>query len=151
MQTSEKWRQNSFDQAVSQARKSLDEAGVPVGSALDMNGELVAFGHNERVQKGDPIAHGEMSCLRNAGRQKKYTNAVLYTTLAPCAMCAGTIVQFGIPLVVIGENQTFPGEIAFMRSRGVEVIVLDDERCIRMMREFQERYPEIWQEDIGES
>lgn len=144
------WQQSSFDRAVAEARKSLDEAGVPVGSALDKDARLIATGHNERVQKGDPIAHGEMSCLRQAGRQKSYENTVLYTTLAPCAMCAGTIVQFGIPLVVVGEARTFPGEIEFMRSRGVEVIVLDDERCWRMMQEFQERYPEVWKEDIGE-
>ncbi len=150
MQTDTKWRQDSFDEAVAQAQKSLDEGGVPVGSALDRAGVLIAAGHNERVQKGDPIAHGEMSCLRQAGRQRSYKDTVLYTTLAPCAMCAGTIVQFGIPLVVVGEAQTFPGEIEFMRSRGVEVVVLDDERCKRMMQEFQERYPEVWAEDIGE-
>jgi len=151
MQSSASWQQSSFDRAVAQAQKSLDEAGGPVGAALDKGGQLIAAGHNERVQSGDPIAHGEMSCLRQAGRQKSYKDTVLYTTLAPCAMCAGTIVQFGIPLVVVGEAHTFPGEIEFMRSRGVEVMVLDDERCRRMMQEFQERYPEVWKEDIGES
>ncbi len=151
MRTNTKWNQNSFEQAVIQAQKSLDEGGVPVGSALDIDGEIIATGHNERVQKGDPIAHGEMSCLRAAGRQKSYKKAVLYTTLAPCAMCAGTIVQFGIPLVVVGEAETFPGELDFLRSRGVEVAVLNDDRCKQMMQEFQERYPEVWAEDIGES
>lgn len=151
MQTDKNWHQSSFDRAVDQARKSLDEGGVPVGSALDIDGVAVASGHNERVQKGDPIAHGEMSCLRNAGRQKSYKNAVLYTTLAPCAMCAGTIVQFGIPLVIVGEDRTFAGELDFLRSRGVKVVVLNDERCMNMMREFQERYPQVWREDIGEA
>lgn len=151
METNTKWQQSSFDQSVAQAQKSLDEGGVPVGSALDKDSRLIAVGHNERVQKGDPIAHGEMSCLRNAGRLSSYKDTVLYTTLAPCAMCAGTIVQFDIPLVVVGEAETFPGEIEFMRSRGVEVIVLNDERCKGMMQEFQERYPEVWAEDIGES
>jgi len=150
MEKNLRWQQSSFERAVAEAQKSLDEAGVPVGAALDKGSQLIAAGHNERVQKGDPIAHGEMSCLRQAGRQKTYTDTVLYTTLAPCAMCAGTIVQFGIPLVIVGEARTFPGEIEFMRSRGVEVIVLDDERCRRMMQEFQERYPEVWKEDIGE-
>ncbi|MGI8578189.1 MAG: nucleoside deaminase [Nocardioidaceae bacterium] len=140
----------SFDEAVRQARKSLDEAGVPVGSALDIDDVRVAAGHNERVQSGDPIAHGEMSCLRSAGRRRTYRSAVLYTTLAPCAMCAGTIIQFGIPLVVVGEAQTFGGELELLSSRGVDVIVLDDERCVALMAEFQQRYPDVWAEDIGE-
>jgi cytosine deaminase len=145
------WNRGSFEEAVAQARKSLAEGGVPIGSALDIGGALVASGHNRRVQDGDPIAHGEMSCLRNAGRRRSYRDAVLYTTLAPCAMCAGTIVQFGIPLVVVGESRTFPGELDWLRSRGVKVIVLDDPRCADLMREFQERYPAVWAEDIGEA
>lgn len=144
------WSQSSFDTAVAEAQKSLDAGGVPVGSALDLDGAMVASGHNERVQSGDPIAHGEMSCLRQAGRLKSYKNTVLYTTLAPCMMCAGTIVQFKIPMVVVGENKTFSGELDFMRSHGVEVIVLDDRRCVDLMNEFQTRYPEVWAEDIGE-
>lgn len=144
------WSQESFNVAVEEGQKSLNAGGVPVGSALDIDGELVASGYNERVQSGDPIAHGEMSCLRKAGRQKTYKNSVLYTTLAPCMMCAGAIVQFGIPIVVVGEDKTFPGELEFLRSRGVEVIVLDDPRCVKLMETFQEEYPEVWAEDIGE-
>lgn len=145
-----KWERASFEEAVAQARKSLSEGGVPVGAALDLGGVLVASGHNRRVQDGDPIAHGEMSCLRNAGRRRSYRDAVLYTTLAPCAMCAGTIIQFGIPLVVVGESRTFPGELELLRSRGVTVVELDDSRCVELMREFQERYPDVWAEDIGD-
>lgn len=144
------WSEDNFAEAYRQAAKSLDEGGVPIGSSLEIEGKLLASGHNERVQKGDPIAHGEMSCLRAAGRQKSYKNSVLYTTLAPCAMCAGTIVQFGIPKVVVGEAETFAGELDFLRERGVEVVVLNDQRCVQLMRDFQTRHPEVWAEDIGE-
>lgn len=144
------YNQDFFNGALWQARKSLSEAGVPVGAALEIDGKLVGVGHNERVQKGDPIAHGEMSCLRQAGRQKSYRRAVLYTTLAPCAMCAGTIIQFKIPLVVVGESKTFPGELELLKSRGVQVIDLGNPECTELMREFQEKYPEVWAEDIGE-
>lgn len=144
------WQQTSFNAAIAEGQKSLDTGGVPVGSALDIDGVLVASGHNERVQQGDPIAHGEMSCLRRAGRQETYRDVVLYTTLAPCMMCAGAIVQFKIPVVVVGEDKTFPGELAFLESRGVKVIVLNDPRCIKLMKTFQEKYPEVWAEDIGE-
>lgn len=140
----------SFIQALLQAKKSLSEGGVPVGAALEINGELISVGHNERVQKGDPIAHGEMSCLRQAGRQKNYRNAVLYTTLAPCAMCAGAIIQFKIPLVVVGESKSFPGELELLKSRGVQIIELDSPECAELMYEFQRQYPEVWAEDIGE-
>lgn len=146
----QKWSQRSFDAAFDEARSSLEEGGVPVGAALDIDGQLVATGHNQRVQLGDPIAHGEMDCLRRAGRQRSYERAVLYTTLAPCMMCAGTIVQFGIPVVVVGEDKTFPGELKFLRHHGVEVIHLDDPRCIELMKAFQETYPDVWAEDIGE-
>lgn len=139
-----------FTEALRQAQKSLSEGGVPVGAALEINGELASVGHNERVQEGDPIAHGEMSCLRKAGRRRTYKNTVLYTTLAPCAMCAGTIIQFKIPVVVVGESRTFPGELDLLRSRGVEVIELNDPECAELMSEFQEKYPEVWAEDIGE-
>lgn len=145
------WNQDSFEVALAEARTSLSEGGVPVGSALDIGGELIASGHNRRVQDGDPIAHGEMSCLRAAGRRRSYRDAVIYTTLAPCAMCAGTIIQFGIPTVVVGESETFPGELDLLRSRGVTVIELDDDRCKQLMREFQERFPTVWAEDIGEA
>ena len=144
------WQTASLDAAVEEARAGLDEGGVPVGSALDISGELVATGRNLRVQQDDPTAHGEISCLRQAGRRASYRTAVLYTTLAPCAMCAGAIIQFRIPLVVVGESRTFTGELELLRSRGVEVVELDDERCSGLMREFQERYPLAWAEDIGE-
>ena len=111
---------------------------------------MAASGHNERVQSADPIAHGEMSALRAAGRQKTYRDTTLYTTLAPCAMCAGTIIQFKIPRVVVGEARTFDGELELLRSRGVEVVVLDDQRCVDMMRSFQADNPELWAEDIAE-
>ncbi|MBL0888814.1 nucleoside deaminase [Myceligenerans indicum] len=145
------WNEGSLDAAIDQGAKGLSEGGVPVGSALEIAGVLVGLGHNRRVQDGDPIAHGEMSCIRNAGRQRSYRFATLYTTLAPCAMCAGTIVQFGIPRVVVGEDETFPGEIQFMRDRGVLVTVVDDPRCKNLMRAFQREYPDVWAEDIGES
>lgn len=144
------WNQSSFDEAVAQATASIADGGVPIGAALEIAGELVAVGHNERVQSGDPIAHGEMSCLRRAGRRRSYKDAVLYTTLAPCAMCAGTVVQFGIPLVIVGEATTFPGELAFLRERGVEVVVVDDPRCVALMERFQREFPAVWAEDIGE-
>lgn len=145
-----KWSLSSFAAALEQAENSFSEGGLPIGSALDIAGELVAAGHNERVQRGDPVAHAEISCLRHAGRQRSYRDSVLYTTLAPCAMCAGAIVQFKIPLVVVGENRTFPGELEFLRQCGVEVVLLDDPKCRELMTRFQEQYPEVWAEDIGE-
>lgn len=144
------WNQSSFEEALHQAQQGLAEGGVPVGSALDIDGQLVASGRNRRVQDGDPIAHGEMSCLRAAGRISSYRNAALYTTLAPCAMCAGTIIQFRIPLVVVGESETFPGELELLKSRGVAVVELNDPRCKEVMHQFQQQYPEVWAEDIGE-
>jgi creatinine deaminase len=138
-----------FEAAFQAAQKSLSEGGIPIGAALARGGEIVATGHNERVQRGDPIAHGEMSALRVAGRQRSYRDTVLYTTLAPCAMCTGTIIQFKIPKVVVGEAETFPGEFDLLRSRGVEVVVLNDERCIDMMRNFQRDHAELWAEDIA--
>lgn len=140
----------AFEAAYAAARKSSSEGGIPIGAALARNGVVIASGHNERVQNGDPIAHGEMSALRAAGRQRSYRDATLYTTLAPCAMCTGTIIQFKIPRVVVGEARTFPGEFDLLRSRGVEVIVLDDQRCVDMMRDFQDNNPELWAEDIAE-
>jgi cytosine/creatinine deaminase len=138
-----------MDVAVAEARASLAVGGVPVGAALAAGDHLLASGHNERVQSGDPIAHGEMSCLRNAGRQASYQGMTLYTTLSPCQMCTGAILLFQIPRVVVGEATTFAGDLAFLRNHGVAVVLLDDERCIGVMREFQERYPEVWSEDIG--
>jgi len=138
-----------FEAAFQAARKSLSEGGIPIGAALARGGEIVATGHNARVQQGDPIAHGEMSALRAAGRQRSYRDTVLYTTLAPCAMCTGTIIQFKIPKVVVGEAETFPGEFDLLRSRGVEVVLLNDERCVDMMRNFQRDHAELWAEDIA--
>jgi creatinine deaminase len=133
-----------------QARQSLDARGLPIGSVLVRSGAIIGAGHNQRVQKGDAIAHGEMDAIRNAGRQRSYRDTVIYTTLSPCMMCSGTIVQFGIPRVVVGENRTFGGNEDFLRSRGVEVVVLDDPGCKALMDEFISRYPEVWKEDIGE-
>jgi cytosine/creatinine deaminase len=138
-----------MEQALDEARRSLEAGGVPVGSVLVRGENVIASGHNRRVQSGDPIAHGEMDCIRRAGRQKSYKDTVLYTTLSPCLMCAGTIAQFGIPRVVIGENRTFGGNEAFLRDRGIEVAVLDDPRCKALMDEFIRRFPKVWNEDIG--
>ncbi|MBC9245746.1 nucleoside deaminase [Paracoccus sp. 11-3] len=138
--------------ALAEAEMGLAAGGIPIGSALVRDGQLVASGHNQRVQQGDPIAHGEMACLRNAGRQRSYRDTVLYTTLSPCMMCSGTIVQFGIPRVVVGEADTFDGNIEFLRSRGVEVVLMNDDSCRDVMRRFLSK-PEnlaIWNEDISE-
>ena len=136
--------------AYAEAKAGFDEGGCPIGSAIACNGALVAAGRNQRVQKGDPIAHGEMDALRNAGRQKSYRDTTLYTSLSPCMMCAGTIVQFGIPRVVIGENKTFGGNEEFLAQRGVEVIVVNDADCIALMQRFIKENPELWAEDIAE-
>jgi cytosine/creatinine deaminase len=140
--------------ALDQARISLDGGGVPVGAVLaagsaSQGWQLIAAGHNERVQRGDPVAHGEIACLRNAGRRPSYLDTTLYTTLSPCQMCTGAILLFQIPRVVVGEAQTFAGDLAFLADRGVEIVLLDDEGCIAAMQEFQTRYPQIWSEDIG--
>lgn len=134
--------------AVAEARKGLAAGGIPIGSVLTRGGVLVGAGHNQRVQQLDPILHGEMDALRNAGRQRSYKDTVIYTTLSPCMMCSGTIVQFGIPRVVIGENKTFGGNEEFLRSRGVEVVVLNDADCIAMMEHFIATKPQLWNEDI---
>ncbi|HUZ39640.1 MAG TPA: nucleoside deaminase [Streptosporangiaceae bacterium] len=138
-----------MDVALREARSSLAAGGVPVGAALAAGDRLVAAGHNERVQLGDPIAHGEIACLRNAGRQPSYAGMTLYTTLSPCQLCSGAVLLFQIPRVVVGEATTFTGDLDFLVTRGVDVVLLDDERCKAVMREFQERYPEVWSEDIG--
>ena len=140
--------------ALQQARISLDGGGVPVGAVLaagsaSQGWQVVAAGHNERVQRGDPVAHGEIACLRNAGRRPSYLDTTLYTTLSPCQMCTGAILLFQIPRVVVGEAQTFAGDLGFLADRGVEVVLLDDEGCMAAMQEFQARYPQIWSEDIG--
>ena len=138
-----------MDVALAQARASLAEAGVPVGAALAAGDTLIAAGHNERVQRGDPIAHGEIACLRNAGRQASYQGMTLYTTLSPCPLCTGAILLFQILRVVVGEAVTYAGDLGFLASRGVEVVLVGDERCVAVMREFQQRYPRVWSEDIG--
>jgi creatinine deaminase len=135
--------------ALAQARVSLEAGGVPVGAVLAAGGEVIAAGHNERVQRGDPVAHGEIACLRNAGRQASYAGMTLYTTLSPCQMCTGAILLFQIPRVVVGEALTFEGDLGFLSDHGVEIVLLDDPGCIAAMREFQERYPQVWSEDIG--
>ena len=136
--------------AYEEAKLGFDEGGCPIGSVLTRGGKEVSRGHNQRVQQGDPIAHGEMDALRKAGRQKSYRDTVLYTTLSPCMMCSGTIVQFGIPRVVVGENTTFGGNEEFLREHGVEVVIADDRDCIALMEKFIREKPELWAEDIAE-
>ena len=131
--------------ALHQARGSLEAGGVPVGAVLAAGREVIAAGHNERVQRGDPVAHGEIACLRNAGRRPSYAD----TTLSPCQMCTGAILLFQIPRVVVGEARTFAGDLDFLRGRGVEIVLLDDPACVAVMEEFQARYPGVWSEDIG--
>lgn len=136
--------------AYDEAKAGYDEGGCPIGSVLARGEVVVSQGRNQRVQKGDPIAHGEMDALRKAGRQRTYRDMTLYTSLSPCMMCTGTIIQFGIPRVVIAENTTFGGNEDFLRSRGVEVVVADDADCIALMTRFIEEKPELWNEDIAE-
>src|ERR1700759_5577372 len=138
-----------MDLALHQARISLEAGGVPVGAVLASAGEVVAAGHNERVQRGDPVAHGEISCLRNAGRRPSYLDTTLYTTLSPCQLCIGAILLFQIPRVVVGEAQSYPGDLDFLVSHGVDIVLLEAPACVAVMTEFQQRYPEIWSEDIG--
>ncbi len=133
------------------AEKSFLEGGIPIGSVLVRDGQIIGAGHNQRIQLNNPILHGEMDCLENAGRQSSYSGTTLYTTLSPCMMCAGTIVQFKIPRVVIGENSTFGPNEGFLRSRGVEVLVLNDQRCAALLRRYIELHPGEWGEDIAET
>ncbi|MEH6535777.1 MAG: nucleoside deaminase [Psychroserpens sp.] len=137
--------------AIKEAKLGLQEGGIPIGSVIVHDNKILGKGHNRRVQEGSVILHGEMDALENAGRQKAsiYKDSVLYTTLSPCPMCTGTILLYGIPKVVIGEHQTFMGEEDLLKSRGVEVIVLNDEECIDMMTTFINNKPELWNEDIG--
>lgn len=140
-----------MEAALAEARAGRDEGGVPIGSALVIEGKVVGRGHNRRVQSGSAILHGEMDALENAGRlpASSYARAVIYTTLSPCDMCTGAILLYGIPRVVVGENRTFLGAEDLLRSRGVVVEVLDDQRCYEMMEEFIAHNPELWNEDIG--
>ena len=145
-ETDQKFLKIAYDEA----KAGFDEGGCPIGSTLAKGVELIAQGRNQRVQGSDPIAHGEMDCLRKAGRQKTYKGMTLYTSLSPCMMCAGTIVQFGIDRVVVGENINFGGNEGFLSDRGVEVIVANDPDCVALMKRFINERPELWAEDIAE-
>ncbi|MFA5375776.1 MAG: nucleoside deaminase [Dehalococcoidia bacterium] len=135
--------------AIEEARKGLAEGGIPIGSVLITGNKIVGRGHNRRVQAGDPMAHAEIDCLKNAGRIGSYKDMILYSTLMPCYLCAGAVVQFGIKKVIAGESRTFPGAKAFMEEHGVVVIDLDDKECYSLMQDFIKKNPAIWNEDIG--
>lgn len=135
--------------ALEEARKGYGEGGIPIGSVLVRAGKIIGRGHNRRVQQGDPMAHAEIDCLRQAGRIGNYKDTVLYSTLMPCFLCSGAIVQFKVPKVVAGESRTFAGGPNFVRSHGVEVVDLDDQECVELMRRFIAEKPELWNEDIG--
>jgi len=140
-----------IEAAIEEARIGQSEGGIPIGSVIVYRGRIIGRGHNRRVQRGSAILHAEMDALENAGRQPAgvYREAVLYTTLSPCAMCSGAILLYGIPKVVIGENQSFTGEEALLRSRGVQVAVLQEAACVALMRSFIANHPTLWNEDIG--
>ena len=140
-----------LSEAIEEAARGLAEGGIPIGSVLVHRGRVIGRGHNRRVQQGSAVLHGEMDALERAGRQPAsiYRECVIYTTLSPCAMCTGAILLYGIPRVVVGENQTFMGEEDLLRSRGVRVDVVQDERCTAMMKAFIAAHPELWNEDIG--
>lgn len=136
--------------AVDEAKIGRSEGGIPIGSVIVRDGTIIGRGHNKRVQDGDPVTHAEIDCLRNAGRIGDYRNTILYSTLMPCYLCAGAVVQFGIKKVYAGENETFQGAKEFMESMGVEVINIDSDECKEMMRKFIDENPKLWNEDIGE-
>ena len=138
--------------AIAEAEAGFAEGGIPIGSVLVYQDRIIGRGHNRRVQRGSATLHGEMDALENAGRHpaRVYRESTIYTTLSPCSMCSGAILLYGIPRVVIGENKTFMGEEELLRSRGVEVTVVDSVRCAELMRKFIERHPQLWNEDIGE-
>jgi len=140
-----------LDVAIAEAEHGRAEGGIPIGAVLVHRGEIIGRGHNRRVQQGSAVLHGEMDALERAGRRSAsiYRESIMVTTLSPCAMCSGAILLYGIPHVVVGENETFTGEEALLRSRGVRVEVVQDPRCIRMMRQFMAEHPELWNEDIG--
>jgi cytosine deaminase len=141
-----------MEAAIAEAKQGLAEGGIPIGSVLVIGGNIVGRGHNRRVQKGSAILHAEMDCLENAGRLKAadYRRATLYSTLSPCDMCSGTVLLYGIPTVVIGDNHTFRGPEDYVRSRGVEIVVAETAECRRLMEQFIKEHPELWNEDIGE-
>jgi cytosine deaminase len=138
--------------AIEQARAGLSAGGIPIGSVLVIDGAIVGRGHNRRVQRGSSVLHAEMDCLENAGRLKasEYQRAIIYSTLSPCDMCSGAILLYKIPQVVVGENRTFRGPEEYLRSRGVEVQVVDSDECFALMQDFIRNYPALWNEDIGE-
>ncbi|MCL6509132.1 MAG: nucleoside deaminase [Anaerolineae bacterium] len=138
--------------AIEEAKLGLAEGGIPIGSVLVIDGRIVGRGHNRRVQKGSAILHAEMDCIENAGRLKAsdYRRAILYSTLSPCDMCSGTALLYKIPKIIIGENKTFRGPEDYLRSRGVELVILNDPTCIQLMEEFIASRPDLWNEDIGE-
>ena len=137
--------------AIDEAKNGLAAGGIPIGSVLVHDGKIIGRGHNQRVQQGSVIHHGEMNCLENAGRQKAsvYRQSVIYTTLSPCPMCSGAIRLYGIPHVIVGENVTFTGDENYLRSQGIQVDVVQDETCVQMMRDFIAQNPTLWNEDIG--
>ncbi len=135
--------------AIEEAQKGWDEGGIPIGSVLVRDGKIIGRGHNQRVQKGDPVTHAEIDCLRNAGRIGNYKDVILYSTLMPCYLCAGAAVQFGIKKVIVGESRTFPGAEAFMIEHGIEVRNLDNPECIELMERMIREKPDLWNEDIG--
>lgn len=137
-------------EAIEAARQGLAEGGIPIGAVLVRGAEVIARGHNQRVQRDDPILHAEIDCLRNAGRIGHYADTVLYSTLMPCFLCSGAVIQFGIPKVIAGESASLSGGRGFLESHGVEVVDLDLEECKQLMREFIRRNPRLWKEDIGE-
>ena len=141
-----------LEASIEEAKKGMAEGGIPIGSVLVIDGRIVGRGYNRRVQKGSAVLHAEMDCLENAGRIKAsdYRRATLYSTLSPCDMCSGAVLLYGIPKVVIGENRTFCGPEDYVRSRGVEVVVIDNQECHQLMETFIENNPELWNEDIGE-
>lgn len=141
-----------LEAAIEEAKKGLSEGGIPIGSVLVIDGRIVGRGHNQRVQKGSTVLHAEMDCLENAGRLKasEYSRATLYSTLSPCDMCSGTVLLYGIPKVVIGENRTFRGPEKYVQSRGVKIVVDDNQECRLLMEKFIKEHPELWVEDIGE-
>ncbi len=142
---------NYLAAAIDEAREGQRAGGIPIGSVLVIDGRIVGRGHNQRMQKGSPVLHAEMDCLENAGRltASDYQNAVLYSTLSPCDMCSGAILLYGIPKIIVGENRTFQGPEEYLRSRGVELDILDDDECRQLMRDFIASNPSLWNEDIG--
>ena len=136
--------------AIEEAKQGRSEGGIPIGSVLVRDNKIIGRGHNRRVQDNDPVTHAEIDCLRNAGRVGNYKDVIIYSTLMPCYLCAGAVVQFGIKKVIAGEDENFSGAKEFMESHGVEVVNTQSEECKQMMREFIAEHPEIWYEDIGE-